>query len=123
MYTSLLAAVAHVVARLPAAPDTSSAADEHLARRHAATRSVKPTPACDKLQSDLNLLSSSRRLSLESTRSTPQSMSPSTPLSNSRPARRHGGETPGTIACDFRSLRRASCPLCLGVETTLLPIM
>ncbi|KAJ1480221.1 hypothetical protein T484DRAFT_1811484 [Baffinella frigidus] len=73
MYTSLLAAVAHVVARLPAAPDTSSAADEHLARRHAAKRGVKPTPACDRPQSDLNLFSS-RRLSLESTPSTPQSM-------------------------------------------------
>ncbi|KAJ1495843.1 hypothetical protein T484DRAFT_1740607 [Baffinella frigidus] len=112
-HTSLLAAVAHVIARLPAAaPDTSS----NLAHRHAATRSVRPTPASDKPQSDLNLFSSSRRLSLEST----PSMSPSTPPSMSRPARRHGGEAPGTIASDRRSLRRASCPLCL--EKTL-PIM
>ncbi|KAJ1480226.1 hypothetical protein T484DRAFT_1811498 [Baffinella frigidus] len=113
-HTSLLAAVAHILARLPAAaPDTSSSADEHLARRHALERSVRPTPACDKPQSDLNLFSSSRRLSLEST--------PSTPPSKSCQARHH--LELGRIASDLRSLRKASCPLCLDVGKTLLPIM
>ena len=115
--TSLVAAIAHVVAHLPAAPNTSPAAEEHLARRHAATRSVRPTPPSDKPQSDLNLFSSSR-LSLESTPRKSPSMSPP---SKSRPARRV--EAPGTIARDLRALRKASCSLCLDVEKTLLPIM
>jgi hypothetical protein len=124
-HTSLIAAVAHVVARLPAAPDTSFAAEEHLARRHAATRRVRPAPACDKPQSDLDLFSSSsRRLSLEPTPSMSSSKSQSmSPPSKSRPARRLWGEVPGTITSDLRALRRASCPLCLNVEKTLLPIM
>jgi hypothetical protein len=124
-HTSLIAAVAHVIARLPAAPETSSAAEEHLARRHAATRSVRPTQTCDKPQSDLNLFSSSsRRLSLEPTPSMSPSKSQSmSPSGKSRPARRLWGEVPGTITSDFRALRRASCPLCLDVEKTLLPIM
>ena len=109
-HTSLLAAVAQVVARLPAAPETSSAADEHLARRHAATS--RPLVS-GKPQSDLNLLPSSRRLSLEST--------PSQWPSTSHPARRY--EAPGSITSDLRALRTASCPLRLGVERTLLPIM
>jgi hypothetical protein len=121
--TSLIAAVAHVVARLPAAADTSAAAEEHLARRHAATRNVRPTPASDKPQSDLNLFSSSsRRLSLEPTPSMSPSKSQSTPPpSKAYPARRN--DVRGTIASDLRALRRASCPLCLDVEKTLLPIM
>jgi hypothetical protein len=111
-HTSLLAAVAQVVACLPAAPETSSNADEHLARRHTATR--RPL-VCGKRkpQSDLNLLSSSRRLSLEST--------PSKSPSKSHPARRY--EAPGTITSDLHPLRTASCPLRLGVKMTLLPIM
>jgi hypothetical protein len=121
--TSLIAAVAHVVACLPTAPATSSAAEEHLARRHAATRSVRPKPACDKPQSDLNLFSSSsRRLSLEPTPSmTPSESQSMSPQSKSCPARRHDAR--GKIASDLRALRRASCPLCLDVEKMLLPIM
>mmetsp|Transcript_57981 Transcript_57981/g.138025 ORF Transcript_57981/g.138025 Transcript_57981/m.138025 type:complete len:114 (-) Transcript_57981:136-477(-) len=110
-HTSLLAAVAQVVARLPAAaPDTSSAADEHLARRHTATRDARPTPACDKPQSVLNLFAS-RRLSIESTPSTSPSKSP---WSKPPPARHH--QELGTIASDLRSLRKASCPIFLDVE-------
>jgi len=124
-HTSIIAAVAHVVARLPAAAETSSATDEHLAHRHVAMRRVRPTPACDKPQSDLNLFSSnSRRLSLEPTPSMSLSKSQSmSPPNKSRPASHLEGEAPETIDRDLRALRRASCPLCLDVEKTLLPIM
>ena len=44
-------------------------------------------------------------------------------FAHGRPAARASSDAPGTIASDLHSLRRASCPLRMDVEKTLLPIM